>query len=179
MGNAQYISDATLTGQTSSSSPSDLNPGQPGVDFATNEGASIVVPLASGVTPIIVEVSVPNTDTNIKTILVVVTAPDNTIVFTGESPDDNSNTVTGFPVEPLPEGSTVTVTWVTNDGKPAEHVTLSVIACYTPTTATTIVTTGTTTGTSVSTGTGSETSTLVITSTNVEVSETSGMLLLG
>jgi hypothetical protein len=148
MGNAQYIPDATLNGATPGSLPSDLNPGRPGVDFITTQDASIILPLPSGLTPIVVEVSVPNTDTNVIQITVTIKSPDGTVIFTGDSPNDNSNKVTGFPLEPLPEGSTITVTFTTSDGNPPENVTLSVIACYSPATATTIVTTGTPTVTS-------------------------------
>jgi hypothetical protein len=187
MGNAQYITDATLTGQSPTSSPADLNPGQPGVDFISTTG-SVVLPFPPGITPILVEVSLPTTTTtNVIQIIVVVTASDGTILFTGQSPNDNSNTVTGFPVTPLPEGSTITVTFVTGNNQPAENVTLSVIACYTPTTAATIVTTGSSTGSSTSSATTvsvgtptsgprTETPTLIITSTTLEVSQTSGMI---
>lgn len=215
MGNAQYIPDATLTGATDGSSPSDLNPGQPGVDFTTTTDASITLPFPSGITPIVVEVSVPNTNTNVNQITVTIKSPTGTVIFTGDSPNDNSNKVTGFPIEPLPEGSTITVTFTTIADNPAQNVTLSVIACYSPSTATTIITTGaptvtsptgtptgtpagtptgtpagtpsgtpagTPTATTVSTGTGStgtgSQTSLIITSTAMQVTQTAGMFHL-
>ncbi|CAF1658861.1 unnamed protein product, partial [Adineta ricciae] len=45
--------------------------------------------------------------------------------------------------QPLPENSTVTITFHTPDDSPAEGVTVSIIACYTPSEATTVITSGT------------------------------------
>ena len=47
-----------------------------------------------------------------------------------------------FNPQPLPENSTVTVTFHTRDGQPPENVTISIIACYTPSSGTTVVTSG-------------------------------------
>lgn len=141
MDNPQYINDAIFNGAPPSTSPSQLNPGSPGVDFI-QPNASVIIPFASGVTPILATVSVPTTNTNVVQIIVVLTAPDGTVIFTGTSPS-GTPTVSGFPVEPLPEGTTVTIIFVTKDGRPAENVTVSVYACYTPSTATTVVTSGT------------------------------------
>ena len=141
MNNPQYINNVTLNGAVDGTQPSDLNPGQPGVDF-TSTDASITISFTSDITPILVSVSVPNTNTNVVEIIVVITAPNGTVLFNQTSPS-GTNSVTGFPVEPLPEGSTLTVTPITSDGSAPQNVTLSVIACYTPSTATTIVTTGT------------------------------------
>jgi len=141
MNNPQYINNVTIIGAVDEAEPSDLNPGQPGVDF-TSTDASITISFPSDITPILVSVSVPNTNTNVVEIIVVITAPNGTVLFNQTSPS-GTNSVTGFPVEPLPEGSTLTVTPITSDGSAPQNVTLSVIACYTPSTATTIVTTGT------------------------------------
>jgi len=142
MNNPQYINNVTINGAPENTQPSDLNPDQPGVDF-TSPNASIIVSFPSDVTPIIVNVSVPNTNTNVVEIIVVITAPNGTVLFNQTSPP-GTNSVTGFPVEPLPEGSVLTVIPVTADGSAPENVTLSVIACYTPSTATTMVSTGST-----------------------------------
>jgi len=141
MNNPQYINNVTLNGAVDGTQPSDLNPGQPGVDF-TSTDASITISFTSDITPILVSVSVPNTNTNVVEIIVVITAPNGTVLFNQTSPS-GTNSVTGFPIEPLPEGSTLNVTPITSDGSAPQNVTLSVIACYTPSTATTIVTTGT------------------------------------
>ena len=141
MNNPQYINNVTINGAPDNTNPSDLNPGSSGVDF-TSTDASITISFPSDITPILVSVSVPNTNTNVVEIIVVITAPDGTVLFNQTSPP-GTNSVTGFPVEPLPEGSTLTVIPVTADGSAPQNVTLSVIACYTPSTATTIVTTGT------------------------------------
>jgi uncharacterized membrane protein len=141
MTNSQYIDNVTFTGVTSLPSPTDINPGSPGVDFSETNG-SVIIPLPSGITPIVVEISVPNTNTNVNQTIVVITSPNGTVIVNATSPP-GSNAVTQFPSEPLPEGSTITITFQTNDGRPPENVTISVIACYTPSTATTIVTTGT------------------------------------
>src|SRR5690606_17782429 len=69
-------------------------------------------------------------------------SPNGTVIVKETSPSD-TNTVTKFPVEPLPENSTIIITFKTDDNNPPENVTISVIACYTPSTATTIVTSGT------------------------------------
>jgi len=162
MDNPQYINNVTINGAIDGTEPSDLNPGQPGVDF-TSPNASITISFPSDITPIIVNVSVPNTNTNVDQINVIITAPDGTVLFNQTSPPGTTS-VTGFPVEPLPEGSTLTVIPVTADGSAPENVTLSVIACYTPSTGTTIVSTGTTPP--VITG---ETSTIVASSETTEL----------
>ena len=162
MDNPQYINNVTINGAIDGTEPSDLNPGQPGVDF-TSPNASITISFPSDITPIIVNVSVPNTNTNVDQINVIITAPDGTVLFNQTSPPGTTS-VTGFPVEPLPEGSTLTVIPVTADGSAPENVTLSVIACYTPSTGTTIVSTGTTPP--VVTG---ETSTIVASSETTEL----------
>ena len=166
MSNPQYISDVTLVGAPTGTSPSDLNPGSPGVDF-NNVNAAVTIPFTPGTTPILAQVSVPNTNTNVDQITVIVTAPNGTQIVNLVS-QPGTNTVTQFPVTPLPEGSTVTVTFHTNDGNPPQNVTISVIACYTPSSTTTITTTGTVppsiTG-STPTITISESTTVVTTST--------------
>ena len=150
MTNPQYIDNATFVGAPPGTTVTQLTPGTPGVDF-TSTNASVTIPFLPGVTPIIVSVSVPNTDTNVDQITVIVTAPNGTVVVNEVSPTD-TNTVTNFPVTPLPENSTVTIIIRTNNNNPPENVTVSVIACYTPSTATTLVTTGTTPPTITGTG---------------------------
>jgi len=141
MSNSQFINTATINGAQPSTLPSQLNPGSSGVDFIQTNG-SITIPFVPSVTPIVAEVSVPNTDTNVNQIRVVITAPNGTTIVDQVSPLV-TNQVKTFPLEPLPENSTITITFETNNGNPPENVTISVIACYTPSTATTIVTSGT------------------------------------
>jgi hypothetical protein len=141
MTSPQYISDATIIGAPSGTSPSDLNPGSSGVNFDQPD-ASVTIPFTPGTTPIIVQVSVPNTNTNVNQTTVVITAPNGTVIVNAVSPS-GTNTVTQFPLLPLPENSTITITFQTNNGSPPQNVTISVIACYTPSSATTIMTTGT------------------------------------
>ena len=166
MNNPQYIDNVTIIGAVDGTQPSDLNPGQPGVDF-TSTDASITISFPSDITPILVSVSVPNTNTNVVEIIVIITAPDGTVLFNQTSPPGTTS-VTGFPVEPLPEGSTLTVIPVTADGSAPQNVTLSVIACYTPSTAATVVSTGTVPPTVIST-----TGTIAISSTASEGTEPS------
>jgi hypothetical protein len=166
MTSPQYIGDATIIGAPTGTSPSDLNPGSPGVDF-TNVNASVTIPFTPGTTPILTEVSVPNTNTNVDQITVVITAPNGTQIVNAVSPS-GTNSVTQFPVTPLPEGSTIRVTFHTNDTNPPQNVTISVIACYAPSSTTTIITTGTVPPTitgSTSTLTISESTTVVTTET--------------
>ncbi|CAF5138476.1 unnamed protein product, partial [Rotaria sp. Silwood1] len=64
MNNRQYINNLTIVGAPSSASPSDINPGSPGVDF-NQINPSVTVPFQPGITPIVVSVSVPNKNTNV------------------------------------------------------------------------------------------------------------------
>ena len=140
MTSPQYINNATINGAPTGTSPSDLNPGSSGVTFIQPD-ASVTIPFATGITPIVVEVSVPNTNTNVNQIQVIITAPNGTVIVNEVSPP-GSNNVTQFPLQPLPENSTLTITFQTNNGNPPANVTISVIACYTPSTSTTLVTSG-------------------------------------
>ena len=140
MTSPQYINNVTLIGAPSDTLPSDISPDSTGVTF-TQTNSAVIIPFPPGITPIVTEVSVPNTDTNVNQITVVITSSNGTVIVNRTSPS-GTNTVTTFPVQPLPENSTVTITFQTNNGQPAQNVTISVIACYTPSTATAIVTTG-------------------------------------
>jgi len=171
MSNSQFITNATINGAQPSTLPTQLNPGSSGVDFILTTG-SIIIPFVPGVTPIVAEVSVPNTDTNVNQIRVVITAPNGTNIVDQVSPS-GTNQVKPFTLELLPENSSITITFKTNNGKPAENVTISVIACYTPSTATTIVTSGTIPPTV----TGS-TSTLTISSTTTGVTLGTGEIII-
>ena len=142
MTNPQYITDVNLTGAPPGTKPSDLTPGSPGVTFK-ELNPTVTIPFPPGITPIVVDISVPNTDTNVQQIRVVITASDGTVTVDQVSPVGR-NKVTDLPKTPLPENSTVTITFVTNNNQPPENVTISVIACYTPSTAVTILTSGTT-----------------------------------
>ena len=170
MTNPQYISNATFIGAPPSTSSSQLNPGSPGVNF-TITNPSVIIPFAPDVTPIVVSVSVPNTNTNVDQITVVITAPNATVLVNETSPT-GTNIVDQFPPEPLPENSTVTVTYYTRDDQPPENVTMSIIACYTPSAGTTVVTSGsippTVTGTTPS---------VIISSTTSGVTEGTGKKL--
>ena len=170
MTNPQYINNATFVGAPPSTTVSQLTPGTPGVDF-TSTNASVIIPFLPGVTPIVVSVSVPNTNTNVDNITVIITAPNGTVVVNEVSPN-GTNTVINFPVTPLPENSTVTIIFHTSDDKPPENVTVSVIACYTPSTATTIVATGTTPPTVTN-----ATTTLTISSTTTGVITGTGKII--
>ena len=142
MTNPQYITDVQLIGAPSGTKPSDLNPGSPGVTF-DEPNPSITIPFPPGITPIVVDISVPNDNTNVKEIRVVITTPDGKVIVNEVSPP-GTNRVTDLPKVPLPENSKVTITFVTDDNKPPANVTISVIACYTPSTAVTVVTSGST-----------------------------------
>ena len=142
MTNQQYITDVKLTGAYPATKPSDLTPGSPGVTFK-EPNPTVSIPFPPGITPIVVGISVPSTDTNVKEIRVVITASDGTVIVDQVSPA-GTNKVTDLPKAPLPENSIVTITFVTNNNQPPENVTISAIACYTPSAATTIVTSGTT-----------------------------------
>ena len=142
MTNPQYITDVKLTGAPPGTKPSDLTPGSPGVTF-NEPNPTVTIPFPPGITPIVVDISGPTTNTNVKEIRVVITAPDGTVIVDLVSPP-GTNKVTDLPKTPLPENSTVTITFVTDDKQPPENVTISVIACYTPSTAMTVVTSGTT-----------------------------------
>ena len=175
MGSPQNIPKATFTGKPDSDKPADLAPGQPGIKF-TEIPATITFPFGPGVTPIVTSVSVPTGTTNVDKITVTITAPNGTKIYEGTSPA-GTNTVTGFPVTPLPEGSKVTVSLHTPNNKPPKYVTLSVIACYTPSNATTVVTTGTPTGTPTATTVstkGGSTPTLTMSVTTVVTQQTEG-----
>jgi hypothetical protein len=176
MGSPQDIPKATFTGKPDSEKPEDLAPSTSGINF-TKPGATIKFPFGPGVTPIVTSVSVPKGTTNVVKITVIITAPNGTKIFEATSPKD-TNTVTGFPVKPLPEGSIVTVKLTTRDeDKPATGVTLSVIACYTPSNATTVVTTGTPTATPTATTVstkGGSTSTLIMSVTTAMTKRTEG-----
>ena len=171
----QNIRNPVFTGAVGSPTGDDLTPGKEGVDFTPTEPASILVKFAPGVTPIVTQVTVPSTNTNVIVVIVEIISPDGTTVVKRIT-STSGNTVTGFPVEPLPEGSTLKITFETSDGQPPQNVTLSVIACFKPSTAATIVSTGAPTGTptatTVSTGTGSETRTTLIISTTAASSTT-------
>ncbi|CAF4312497.1 unnamed protein product, partial [Adineta steineri] len=93
------------------------------------------------ITPILVSISIPNLNTNVLYITVVIKDSTGKILFTGMS-REGTNKVDNFQQTPYPPGITVTITFKTRDGKPAEHVTISIIACYTPSTATMVATSG-------------------------------------
>jgi hypothetical protein len=130
MDNSQYINNVT----------SQINPGSSGVNF-TQLNSSVIIPFPPQISPIVTEVSIPNTNTNVIQITVVITTPNGTVIVKQTSSSD-TNTVDEFPLQPLPENSTLTITFQTDNGQPPQNVTISVIACYTPSTATTIVTSG-------------------------------------
>ena len=177
MTESQRIREPVFTGAVGSPTGDDLTPGKDGVDFTPTAPASIAVKFAPGETPIVTQVTVPPQNTNVIAITVEIISPDGTTVVKRIT-STSGNTVTGFPVEPLPEGTTIKVTFETSDGQPPQNVTLSVIACFKPSTAATIVSTGAPTGaptaTTVSTGTGAETRTTLIISTTTTSESCSG-----
>ena len=164
----QNIRNPVFTGVSGTPTGPELAPNGLGVDFTTTTG-SISVPFGPGVTPIVTNVTVPPTNTNVNQITVTITSPSGAVLV-GPLTSPSGNSVTNFPVTPLPVDSILTVTFGTSDNQPPQNVTLSVIACYTPSTAATVVSTGTPAGTptattvSTGTGTGAQT-TLVITTT--------------
>jgi hypothetical protein len=170
MSNSQFINNATINGAQPLTSPAQLNPGSSGVDFIQPNG-SIILPFVTGVTPIVAEVSVPNTETNVNQIRVVITASNGTTIVDQVSPS-GTNKVKTFPLEPLPENCTMTITFDTTNGNPPENVTISVIACYTPSTTTTIVTSG-----SIPPSVTGSTPTLTISSTTSGVTSGTGEII--
>ena len=141
MTNPQYINQATFIGAPGSTTVSELNPESPGVNFINNN-ASVIIPFTPGTTPILSSVSVPSPTTNVDSITVIVKQPDGTVLFSQTSPS-GTPTVDVTYNQPLPVGSTVTIIFNTPNGAAPTDVTVSIIACYTPSTATTVVTTGT------------------------------------
>ncbi|CAF3552428.1 unnamed protein product, partial [Rotaria sordida] len=138
MDSPQYINNPIIIGASSLTSPSEINPGSDGVDFK-EKNSSVIIPFAPGITPILASIAVPNKNTNVNNITVTITEASGKILVKQVSPG-NTNKVDTFPITPLPENSKITVTFGTNNNQAPENVTISVIACYTPTTATTIVT---------------------------------------
>ncbi|CAF1433706.1 unnamed protein product, partial [Rotaria sordida] len=138
MDSPQYINNPIIIGASSLTSPSKINPGSDGVDF-NEKNSSVIIPFAPGTTPILASVAVPNKNTNVDKITVTITEPSGKTSVQRVSPG-NTNKVDTFPITPLPENSKITVTFGTNNNQFPENVTISVIACYTPTTATMIVT---------------------------------------
>ncbi|CAF4345027.1 unnamed protein product, partial [Rotaria magnacalcarata] len=139
MTNPQYLDSPQITGAQLGTSPSSLNPGSPGVNFKEPAGM-VLIPIAAGISPILTKISIPNQQTNVIQITVTV------ITSTGDTPvnlvsSQPINTVDSFPITPIPAGSLIMITFVTAGNQPPENVTLSVIGCYEPSTATTIVTT--------------------------------------
>ena len=59
--------------------------------------ASVIIPFAPGITPIVVSVSVPNTNTNVDQITVVITSPNGTVLINETSPT-GTNKVDQFPI---------------------------------------------------------------------------------
>lgn len=164
MTNPLAIKNPVFTDAVGSPKPEDLLPTGPGVSFTTTTG-SIKVTFAPDKAPILGSVTGPTKNTNVDTITVTITRPDGSLVVPPIT-STSGNKVVDLPVTPLPAGSSVTLTFTTKDGLPAQNVTVSVIACITPSTAATVVSTGVTTATIVSTGTGTEAqTTLVITTT--------------
>ena len=145
------IKNPVFTDAVGSPKPADLLPTGPGVSFTTPTG-TIKVTFAPDKTPIIGSVTGPTKNSNVVSITVTITRPDGSLVVPAIT-STSGNKVVDFPVTPLPPGSSLTVTPTTKDGSPAQNVTLSVIACLTPSTAATVVATGSTTATIVSTGT--------------------------
>ena len=141
MTNPQYINQATFIGAPASTTVSELNPESPGVNFINNN-ASVIIPFTSGTTPILSSVSVPSPTTNVDSITVIVKKPDGTVLFSQTSPSGTPTVAVTYN-QPLPEGSTVTIIFNTPNGAAPTDVTVSIIACYAPSTATTVVTTGT------------------------------------
>ena len=168
MTDSQYIINPIFTGQVGTPTGQDLATNGKGVNFTSPTGSSITITFAPGTTPIIVAVTVPPTNTNVDKITVTIKFPNGTTIV-GPISSTSGNTVTNFPLTPLPEGSIVTVTVTTSDGQAPKNVTLSVIACFTPSTAATVVSTGTPAGTpsatTVTTGTGAQTTLFISTTT--------------
>ena len=164
MNNPQYLNNPIIIGAPASTSPSQINPGSPGVNF-NDTNAAVIIPFAPGITPILVDVSVPNNNTNVKQITVTVTAPSGVVLFSEVSPP-GTNKVDKFPTTPLPESSTVTITFQAANEQIPQAVTISITGCYTPATATTVVTSSTVPPTVSGT-----TSTLTISSTSTGVTK--------
>lgn len=157
------IKNPVFTNAVGSPKPEDLLPTGPGVSFTSTKG-SIKVTFAPDKTPIIGSVTGPTKNSNVDSIIVKIFGPDGSLVVPAIT-STSGNKVVDFPVTPLPPGSTIQVEFTTKDGQRPENVTLSVIACITPSTAATVTAPGSTTATIVSTGTGTEKQTTLVIST--------------
>lgn len=140
MDNPQRLSSPILDGASPTSSPSDINPDGTGVDFIVKNPV-ITIPLAPGASPILVEIALPKENTNVKEIRVIVTGPEGSPIFDATSPP-GTNKIDEFPATPIPENSVIVIIPLSSNGQPPENVTVSVLACYTPSTGTTVVTSG-------------------------------------
>lgn len=113
--------------------PADITPGSNGVTFLSTFPASIQIDFNAPITPIVISVAIANNKiTNVKVVFVEI-APNGTKLQSSGS----DNIVTGFPKTPLAPGTSLLITFKTDDGQPAYGVTLSIIACYQPTASTT------------------------------------------
>jgi hypothetical protein len=184
MTDSQYINKPILTGQVGNPKPGDLATNGTGVNFTSVTDSSITITFPPGKTPILFSVTVPPINTNVDRITVTIKLPNGTTIVRPIS-STSGNTVANFPLTPLPEGSIIIVTVTTSDGQAPVNVTLSVIACFTSSTAATVVSTGTPAGTpsatTVTTGTGPGAQTTLIISTTAAgrvtgISSTKGIL---
>ena len=142
MTQTQYISNATFTGAPPNTQVTQLNPTGAGVNFTAPNG-SVVIRFAPGISPYVDQVFVASPLTNVISIRVILTSPDGEELVNQLSPS-GTNKVTGLSTIQLPENSTVTIIFYTANNEPPQNVTVSIIACFEPSTATTIVTSGST-----------------------------------
>ncbi|CAF3426792.1 unnamed protein product [Rotaria socialis] len=130
MDKPQYLLEPVLNGAHFPRSPN-ISPNGEGVTF-TSQTAEIAIELAPFITPIIEYLSIANTTiTNVDQLYVTIIASSGSTIRTLNSSVGNT-VVTGFPDIPLPVGSTLLITFGTNDQKPPSAVTLSIQACFHP-----------------------------------------------
>lgn len=139
MGQPQYVLNPVFNGLYEPITPN-INPGGKGVTFLSN-GGSIEIEFNPLITPIVEYVSIANkTITNVNQLSVIIIALNGSVISTLDSPV-GVTVITGFPIIPLPAGSTLYFTFQTSNQMPPQNVTLSIIACFHPELTTTGVST--------------------------------------
>jgi hypothetical protein len=127
---SKYIPKPEYNGSHTPSKPNIHSEGE-GVTF-TSKTSLISIEIAPSITPIIEYISVPNKAiTNVNRLIVTIVGSDGSNLGTLKS-ELNSTIVSGFPITPLPENTTLLITFNTKDGTFPRNVTISVLACYHP-----------------------------------------------
>lgn len=130
MGQPLYLSEPEFNGSHRPSIPN-INPGGEGVTF-TSTVSVIAISIAPSIRPIIEYVSIANPKiTNVNRLFVSVIGPDGFSLQSLKSPAGKT-VVTGFSSTPLPENTTLLISFQTVGGVAPANITLSVIACFEP-----------------------------------------------